>query len=99
MNSQSTMHTLIRDGVQEEDLCFYFGEDELANEAMRNYIQTINDLIEVHKQCKNIDIKKQYFEKIKAMLPEGFFETRMVSLNYQVLRNIYKQRKNHRLSG
>mgnify|MGYP002528063920 CR=1 FL=1 len=33
------------------------------------------------------------------MLPEGFIQTRMVSLNYQVLRTTYNQRKNHRLSG
>lgn len=98
-NSQSTMHTLMRDGIKEEDIYFYFGEDELANQAMRDYLIAINDLIELYKTLEIKEIKEQYFEKIKAMLPEGFIQTRMVSLNYQVLRTMYNQRKNHRLSG
>ncbi len=98
-NSQSTMHTLMRDGVKEEDIYFFFGEDEMANEAMRNYINAINELIAVYKTLEPGDIKEQYFEKIKAMLPEGFMQTRMVSLNYEVLRNMYRQRKSHRLRG
>ena len=98
-NSQSTMHTLMRDGIKEEDIYFYFGEDELANQAMRDYLTAINDLIELYKTLEIKEIKEQYFEKIKAMLPEGFIQTRMVSLNYQVLRTMYNQRKNHRLSG
>ena len=93
------MHTLMRDGVKEEDIYFFFGEDEMANEAMRNYINVINELIALYKTLEPGDIKEQYFEKIKAMLPEGFLQTRMVSLNYQVLRTMYNQRKNHRLSG
>lgn len=98
-NSQSTMHTLMRDGIKEEDIYFYFGEDDSANESMRNYINSINELIELYKTLEQGEIKEQYFEKIKAMLPEGFIQTRMVSLNYQVLRTMYNQRKNHRLSG
>lgn len=98
-NSQSTMHTLMRDGIQEEDLYFIFGEDEDANEAVRNYLKEIGNLIALYKTLEAGEIKEQYFEKIKAMLPEGFMQTRMVSLNYQVLRTMYNQRKTHRLSG
>ena len=98
-NSQSTMHTLMRDGIQEKDLYFIFGEDEDANEAVRNYLKEIGNLIALCKTLDVGDIKEQYFEKIKAMLPEGFIQTRMVSLNYEVLRNMYRQRKGHRLSG
>lgn len=93
------MHTLMRDGVKEEDFYFYFGEDSLANDAFRSYLFNINTLIDVYKQLEAGEIKEQYFEKIKAMLPEGFIQTRMVSLNYQVLRTMYNQRKGHRLSG
>jgi hypothetical protein len=98
-NSQSTMHTLIRDGIKEEDIYFYFGEDEAANDAMRAYLIALNELIELYKTLDAGEIKEQYFEKIKAMIPEGFIQTRMVSLNYQVLRTMYNQRKNHRLAG
>jgi len=33
----------------------------------------------------------------KRLLPEGFLQLRTVNLNYQTIRNIYHQRKNHRL--
>lgn len=98
-NSQSTMHTLMKDGVKEEDIFFTFGEDEIANQAMRDYLTAINDLIALYKTLDNGPIKEQYFEKVKAMLPEGFIQTRMVSLNYQTLKTMYNQRKNHRLVG
>ena len=93
------MHTLIKDGIHPEDIYFYFGEDEELNEAMHNYLNTLGELIAFYKILEAGEIKEQYFEKIKAMLPEGFIQTRMVSLNYQVLRTMYNQRKNHRLSG
>lgn len=92
------MHRLMKDGIKEEDFCFTFGEDEIANKAMRNYIKEINDLINLYNSLEPGDIKEQYFEKIKAMLPEGYMQTRTISLNYQVLRTMYNQRKNHRLS-
>ena len=63
-NSQSTMHTLMRDGIKPEDIYFTFGEDEMANEAMRNYINVINELIALYKTLEPGDIKEQYFEKI-----------------------------------
>ena len=34
---------------------------------------------------------------LKAMLPESFIQKRTVSLNYEVLATMYRQRKNHRL--
>jgi len=98
-NSQSTMHTLMRDGVKYEDIDFYFTENEKANNAMHNYLDAINEVIEVYKTLEAGEIKDRYFEKIKAMLPEGFIQTRMISFNYEVLRNMYRQRKTHRLSG
>lgn len=93
------MHTLIKDGIHPEDIYFYFGEDTEANNAMFQYLEEIEKLIDLYKTLEAGEIKDQYFEKIKAMLPEGFIQTRMVSLNYQVLRTMYNQRKNHRLSG
>ena len=35
--------------------------------------------------------------QVKNRLPEGFLQRRIVSLNYQVLREVIKQRANHRL--
>ena len=37
------------------------------------------------------------FEGLKNMLPEGFLQRRIWNVNYKVLRNILRQRKNHKL--
>lgn len=34
---------------------------------------------------------------IKKILPESFLQCRIVTMNYEVFKNIYKQRKNHKL--
>jgi hypothetical protein len=42
--------------------------------------------------------EKEYYHKIlKSMLPESFLQKRTVCLNYEVLANMYRQRKSHRL--
>lgn len=45
----------------------------------------------------NIRIRNKDFEHIKNILPEGFLQRRMISINYKCLRNIIKQRHNHKL--
>lgn len=35
--------------------------------------------------------------RLKQFLPEGFLQRRIVMTNYKTLRNIYQQRKNHKL--
>ena len=42
-------------------------------------------------------IKKKDFEQLKAELPESFKQRRMWCMSYKTLRNMYKQRKNHKL--
>lgn len=42
-------------------------------------------------------IIEQEFIDLKSILPSSFIQTRYVNLNYEVLRNMYHQRKNHRL--
>lgn len=46
----------------------------------------------------NFYIEQKNFDKFKQMLPESFLQRRIVNTNYKALRNIYKQRKNHRLN-
>jgi hypothetical protein len=42
-------------------------------------------------------IKAKKFDQLKRELPEGFMQKRMWCVSYKTLRNIYKQRKNHKL--
>lgn len=54
----------------------------------------------------NDEILKWYIElfntfkmnEMKASLPEGFLQTRDISTNYATLRNIYRQRRKHKLN-
>lgn len=64
--------------------------------VLDHLIHDINEIISVYKEIDE-EYKDQYFAIIKALLPEGYVQTRMVSLNYQVLRTMYNQRKNHKL--
>ena len=45
----------------------------------------------------NGHIKAKRFDQLKRELPEGFMQKRMWCVSYKTLRNIYKQRKNHKL--
>lgn len=47
---------------------------------------------EINKYIKDKDLIK-----VKAILPESFLQKRIVCLNYQTLRHIYLDRKNHKL--
>lgn len=99
-NSQSTMHRLMKDGVTNNDIDFPWDFIPAASLIMEHYIYDLNNLIhnsmEIYPQYNS---DKSFLELVKAMLPEGYKQTRLVSLNYQVLRTMYGQRKNHRLSG
>ena len=44
-------------------------------------------------QCK----KKDYWWQMIQLLPSSYNQTRNVMINYEVLANIYKSRKNHKL--
>ena len=41
---------------------------------------------------------KRYWKELIRWLPESFLQTRTVTMNYAVLRNIIKQRRNHKLT-
>ena len=45
----------------------------------------------------NLDIANGRLEEVKNELPEGFLQRRIMVTNYKALRNIYQQRKNHKL--
>ena len=45
----------------------------------------------------NDKIKGKDFFAVKKMLPEGYLQRRVVCTNYAVLRNMYRQRHDHRL--
>ena len=46
---------------------------------------------------QNSDLKKKYWWQMIQLLPSSYNQRRTVMLNYEVLANIYKSRKGHKL--
>ena len=62
-------------------------------EILRTTIHTLN-------KCRNAYLKnkdKEYWWQMIQLLPSSYNQRRTVMLNYEVLANIYKSRKNHKL--
>lgn len=106
-NSTSTMHKLASTPITKE--CFEMGD---FDEDMMIYQQNpynpdiymseywdmlINDLEYLRNKYNETKDKKWWKELIR-LLPESWLQTRTVTMNYEILRNIYSQRKNHRLT-
>lgn len=61
--------------------------------AMKALIQVLNAAREEYLQTKD----KTYWWQMIQLLPASYNQTRTVMLNYEVLRNMYHARKNHKL--
>ena len=103
-NSCSTMHKIHAKEFYEEDFSFerlesgyeeYKGDDAMhtAYCSMQNVISALNRLRYMYKINKN----KKYWYAMIQLLPSSYNQKRTVMLNYEVLANIYKNRKGHRL--
>ena len=69
--------------------------DETFTEIMNDYVNNvINQLRQKYKDTKDY----AYFRALRQALPMGYNYKFTWSANYAVLRNIYRQRCNHRLS-
>ena len=87
--SCSTMHTLMKKPVSEED----FEKDNIP----AFLIEKINTYIKLYQETNDTEEKRDYLVACKNILPEGFLQKRTVCTNYQTLLTIYMQRKAHRL--
>lgn len=90
--SDSTMHTITRGYIEASDCSGYTDQRvlDVCNEKIKHY-----NLI-VREHSANDHQIEALFLSIKDNLPEGFLQTRNVLLNYQALRHIYFDRKNHK---
>lgn len=86
--SESTIHTIARKPLTQEDF---------EHTILRSTIEHLNHLIEDYNRTDDKQRKKELFELIKSNLPEGFLQKRMVCTNYKTLKNMFVQRKNHKL--
>lgn len=91
-NSCSTMHTIHKNKF---DLNNFSCEHLLPNaeEALCRTITTLNFYREEYLETKD----KNYWWQIIQLLPSSYNQKRTVMLNYEVLANMYKSRKDHKL--
>lgn len=91
-NSTSTMHKITSRPLTYQDFEFDF-----ENEHRNNIINGLNSMIENYKKAENVTAKEENFRMIIQELPSAFKQTRTVVTNYAEIRNMYFQRKNHKL--
>lgn len=101
-NSTSTMHKLAANPI---DMSCFETDDYDGNYAIPEYLETydiypgqfINYLEDL--RVKYLETKdKGYWKELVRWLPESWLQTRTVTLSYANLRNIYFQRKDHKLT-
>ena len=99
-NSCSTMHKIHDKEFTMED---FSCENLLKNAVVYNgYVSTavlecvigaLNEFRNLYLETKN----KKYWWQMIQLLPSSYNQHRTVMMNYEVLANIYKSRKNHKL--
>lgn len=92
-NSCSTMHKIHTKELTPDDFSheFFFGEEELVLERI---LYQLNYCREKFNATGN----KNWWWKIIQLLPQSYNQRRTLMLNYEVLANIYRARRNHKLT-
>ena len=91
-NSCSTMHTIHK----KEFTLDNFSHEHLMDES----IALLKDIVKDLNECRKwyLDTKdKNYWWQMIQLLPSSYNQKRTVMLNYEVLANMYKSRKDHKL--
>ena len=105
-NSCSTMHTITHKEFTLDDFsCEHLTPESI--EALRVIIKVLNFYRDSYIACKtggkkptdipDTDTLKDIWWQIIQLLPSSYNQRRTVQLNYQVLKNMYHARKNHKL--
>ena len=94
-NSCSTMHKIADKEFTLEDFsCEHLENSWLAH--LKETIRLLNDARDAYNWC-NTDAKKEWWWQMIQLLPSSYNQRRTVMLNYEVLANMYKSRRNHKL--
>ncbi len=110
-NSTSTMHKLSSTPITKK--CFEMGDfnpslvlyppqktktdnvDSFTSEDLTNFLVDYCEQL----RLKYLETKdKAYWKELIRWLPEGWLQTRTVTMNYEILRNMYFQRRYHKLT-
>lgn len=89
-SGNSTMHTIQYRPVTIDD--FEVGTDPVIIDRYNEILETITDGFSDRKMLHDWDLNRA-----KNNLPEGYLQRRVVCVNYKTLRNMFAQRRTHRL--
>lgn len=93
VSSQSTMHRITKFNIKEQYNDYV---DPRIVEIMVEKINDYNSLIKTHGAVNDEEVKRKYLEILYSN-PAGFELTARLTTNYRCLKNVYFQRRNHRL--
>lgn len=103
-NSCSTMHKIHEKEFNLEDFSHEHMTDNFALDnasspinAMEHIIYCLNFYRKLYMDQGPTTLGKQYWWQMIQLLPSGYNQKRTIMLNYEVLANIYKSRRNHKL--
>lgn len=96
VSSQSTMHRITKFDLEDQ-----YNEyvDKRVIKIMKQKINAYNKMVDRVKQGEKVDseaLERQYL-RILYTNPAGFMLTARLTTNYRCLKNIWRQRRNHRL--
>ena len=95
-NSCSTMHKITAKEFRMDD----FSHEHLCGTAVTALCHVVN-ILNLYRALylgeSDPAVKKEHWWQLIQLLPSSYNQKRTVMLNYEVLRNIYHARKNHRL--
>lgn len=100
-NSTSTMHTLAKKPITID--CFEetltdLGDLESIYPEYAHFTEVLIDKLEWLRQKYNETNDKKFWRELICWLPSSWLQKRTVTLNYENLLSICKQRKNHKLN-
>lgn len=92
-NSTSTMHRLTHKPFELSDFSMEHLSEDVINKPFKDIINCLNFFRDLYNLNKD---KSDWWQMIQ-LLPSSYNQKRTVMLNYEVLANIYKSRRNHKL--
>lgn len=100
-NSCSTMHKIAEKEFTLEDFsCEHLLDFEEKGKLRFSPLGTLQNTIDELNDCRDLYLKtkdKAYWWQLIQLLPSSYNQTRNIMMNYEVLANIYRQRKGHKL--
>ncbi len=85
-SSESTMYKMWKNGLTTNNF-------EKGDKIYKSTIDQLNKQISLYRETNDPEL----FESIINNLPDGYKQTRLLNINGKSLRNIYQQRKSHKL--